>query len=98
MPDMPIDSRTGPGAGILGYTWNVGAFARMQQGGQIMIITYNGLDGGIDGTKIAPFDGAYGKRYIVQGRDLARRPIFEIDRTGRFLFGNQAVQARKSEQ
>jgi hypothetical protein len=63
-----------------------------------MMITYNRLDGWIGGTRIAPFHDVSGKRCIVQGRDLAQRPIFEIDRTGRFLFGNQAVQARKSEQ
>ena len=55
------------------------AFAGMQHGGQIMIITYNSLDGWIDGTKIAPFHGAPDQRCIVTGRDLARRPIFEID-------------------
>jgi hypothetical protein len=51
----------------------------MQQGGQIMIITYNGLNGWIDGTKISPFHGALGQRCIVPGRDLLQRPIFEID-------------------
>jgi hypothetical protein len=44
-----------------------------------MIITYNGLDGWIAGTKIAPFHGAPGQRYIVPGRDRLQRPIFEID-------------------
>ena len=58
---------------------NVVAFAGMQQGGQIMIITYNCMDGWIDGTKIAPFHGAPGQRCIVPGRDRLQRPIFEID-------------------
>jgi hypothetical protein len=79
MPNEPIYSRPGPDAGNLDYTRNVVAFAGMQQGGQIMIITYSGLDGWIDGTKIAPFHGAPGQRCIVPGRDLAQRPIFEID-------------------
>lgn len=79
VPNEPIYSRPGPGAGILGYTRNEVAFAGMQQGGQIMIITYNGLDGWIDGTKIAPFHGAPGQRCIVPGRDRLQRPIFEID-------------------
>jgi hypothetical protein len=61
VPNMPIYSRPGPDAGILGYTRNVVAFASMQQGGQIMIITYSGMDGWIDGTKIAPFHGAPGQ-------------------------------------
>ena len=55
------------------------AFAGMQQGGQIIIITYNDLGGWIDGMKIAPFHGAPGQRCIMPGRDLAQRPIFEID-------------------
>ncbi len=79
VPGMPIYSRPGLGGGILGYTRNVVAFAGMQQGGQIMIITYNGLDGWIDGTKITPFHGAPSQRCIVPGRDLGQRPIFEID-------------------
>lgn len=79
VPNMPIYSRPGPGAGILGYTRDVVAFAGMQQGGQIMIITYNGLDGWIDGTKISPFHGAPGQRCIIPGRDRGQRPIFEID-------------------
>jgi hypothetical protein len=79
VPNMPIYSQPGPDAGILGYTRNVVAFAGMQQGGQIMIITYNGMDGWIDGRKIAPFHGAPGQRCIVPGRDRPQRPIFEID-------------------
>ena len=79
VPNTPIYSRPGTGAGVLGYTRNVVAFAGMQQGGQIMIITYSGLDGWIDGTKIAPFHGAPGQRCIVPGRDRLQRPIFEID-------------------
>jgi hypothetical protein len=43
------------------------------------IITYNGLDGQIDGTQIAAFLGAAGQRCIVLGHDLLQRPIFEID-------------------
>lgn len=78
-PGMPIYSRPGPGAGVIGYTRNVVAFANMQQGGQIMIVTYNGLDGWIDGTRIRPFKGAPGQRCIVPGRDGGQRPIFEID-------------------
>ena len=79
VPNEPIYSRPGPGAGILGYTRNEVAFAGMQQGGQIMIITYNGLDEWIDGTTITPFHGAPGQRCIVPGRDRLQRPIFEID-------------------
>ncbi len=58
---------------------NVLVFSGIQQGGQIMIITTNCLDGWIDGTKIAPFHGACGQRCIVAGRNLLQRPIFEID-------------------
>jgi hypothetical protein len=55
------------------------ALAGIQHGGQITIITYNGLDGRIEAMQIAPFQGAAGQRCIVLGHDLLQRPIFEID-------------------